>query len=284
MLAAVARGNLRLTEARPWVLDDPLALVLVGPSWREIADRIASLFPAHLERRVNAGVAVRSRFAEDRLRAGDFDQYVILGAGLDSFAWRHPDLLPSLRVFEIDHPESQAWKLQRVADLALPRHANHRFVPIDFERASLREGLEAVGFDWDRSTMLSWLGVTPYLTVAAIEETLRTIGSCRPSSHVVFTYAPVEDLLDADDRETGAIVARLTASSGEPIRTFFRPDEVDALLAGCGLQRVDHADRAELTRRYFSDRTDDLQPWGLENLVAASVAGGGFTPSPRSCP
>jgi O-methyltransferase involved in polyketide biosynthesis len=119
--------------------------------------------------------------------------------------------------------------------------------------------------------MLSWLGVTGYLTVDAIEETLRTIGSCRPNSEIVFTYAPVDDLLDADDRETGAIVAGLTASSGEPLRTFFRPDEVDGLLASCGLQPVDHADRATLTQRYFAGRTDDLQPWGLETLVAATV-------------
>jgi methyltransferase (TIGR00027 family) len=214
---------------------------------------------------------MRSRFAEDRLHAGTFDQYVMLGAGLDSFVWRRPDLLASLRVFEIDHPASQAWKLERVDELGLPRSPNHVFVPIDFERESLREGLDSAVFDWDRSTLFSWLGVTPYLTVEAIEETLRTVRSCRSRSEVVFSYAPPEELLGADDRETLAIVAKLTAGSGEPLRTFFSPEDVDAFVARCGLQVADHADHAALVRRYFADRTDGLQPWGLEHLVAATV-------------
>jgi methyltransferase (TIGR00027 family) len=239
--------------------------------WREIAERIASLFPGHLERRVNAGLAMRSRFAEDRLLAGSFEQYVMLGAGLDSFAWRHPDLLASLRVFEIDHPASQAWKLQRVADLALPMYETHVFVPIDFEVASLREGLTRGGFDWDRVTMFSWLGVTPYLTINAIEETFRTIASCSPGSEVVFSYAPVEELLDDGDRETLAIVAKLTASSSEPLRTFFAPEDIDALLTRCSLRVADHADRVELTRRYCAARTDGLEPWGVEDLVTATL-------------
>jgi methyltransferase (TIGR00027 family) len=271
MLAAVGRGRHRLTEAPPWILDDPFALVLVGPIWREIADRVAMLFPAPLERRANAGLAMRSRFAEDRLQAGTFDQYVMLGAGLDSFVWRRPDLLSPLRVFELDHPASQAWKRQRVDALALPRNENHVVVPIDFERASLREVLDDAAFEWDRLTLFSWLGVTPYLTVGAIEETVGTIRSCRSGSEVVFTYAPPEELLDPDDRETLAIVAGLTASSSEPIRTFFTADDVEALLARCGLRIADHADRSTLVERYCAERTDGLQPWGLEHLVTATV-------------
>jgi methyltransferase (TIGR00027 family) len=253
-------------------LDDPFALPLVGAGWSEISARLAALFPPRLERRVNAGVAVRSRFAEDRLLAGRFRQYVMVGAGLDSFAWRRPDLLDSVRMFEVDHPASQAWKLQRVDELALPRHRDHVFVPLDFEAASLREGLEEAGFAWDQPAMFSWLGVTPYLSIDAITVTLQTIASCRAGSEVVLSYAPVEELLDADDRETLAIVANVAAGSNEPLITFFEPTDIAALLARCNLQVVDHADRADLTQRYCAGRTDGLQPWGLANLVAATIA------------
>jgi len=271
MLTAVGRGFHRLRDARPWVLDDPFALLLVGPRWRELSDRLGELFPERLRRRVDAGLVVRARYAEDRLELGDFDQYVVLGAGLDSFVWRRPDVLGSVRVFEVDHPASQAWKLDRVNELALPRHENHVFVPIDFEVASLRDGLIGAGFAWDQPALFSWLGVTMYLSVDAIEDTLRTIASAAPGSEVVLTYALIDKLLDDDDRATLSILTKLTASSSEPLRTFFTPDEIEVLLTRCGLRPVDHADRLELIRRYFAGRTDALEPWGLGNLVAATV-------------
>ena len=110
MLAAVARGRLRLEEEPPWVLDDPFALILTGQAWRQIKELGDSLFPFEVQREVLAGIATRSRYAEDRLTQASFAQYVVLGAGLDSFGWRRPDLLRSLTVYEVDHPASQAWK------------------------------------------------------------------------------------------------------------------------------------------------------------------------------
>ena len=110
MFAAVSRGLFRLETASPWVLDDVLALVLVGPVWQRLRDQFDPLFPGPVRRESRAAVCTRSRYAEDRLAAGAFTQYVILGAGLDSFAWRRPDRLGSLRLFEVDHPASQAWK------------------------------------------------------------------------------------------------------------------------------------------------------------------------------
>ena len=133
MLAAVARGLLRMEATTPWVLDDAFALLLVGPLWHELREGLFSLFPRQVIREIVAAVCTRSRYAEDRLATGAFAQYVILGAGLDSFAWRRPDLLRSLKVFEIDHPASQAWKLERVRDLALPLSDSQVFVPVDFE-------------------------------------------------------------------------------------------------------------------------------------------------------
>ena len=136
---------------------------------------------------------------------------------------------------------------------------------------SLRERLAEGGFDWDQPTMFSWLGVTPYLSVDAIEETLRTMSSCAPGSEVVFTYAPPQILLDEDDRESVAIVAREAERSTEPLRSFFVPEEIVEIVARCGLHVADHADRDDLIRRYFADRGDGLEPWGVAHIVAAVV-------------
>ena len=184
MLAAVARGLLRLEATQPWVLDDAFALVLVGPVWQELREGPVSLFPAEVVREVLAGICTRSRYAEDRLAAGAFAQYVILGAGLDSFAWRRPDLLRSLRVFEVDHPASQAWKLERVRDLALPLSDSQVFVPADFEAEPVQDALRTAGFDWGQPALFSWTGVAPYLTAQAIASTLRVVAGAAAGSEL----------------------------------------------------------------------------------------------------
>ena len=198
---AVARGEHRLLDAAPWVLDDPFALMLVGPEWRQIYDARAALHQERVRRDARAWVVARSRYAEDRLQQRPFTQYVILGAGLDSFAWRRPDLLHTLRVFEVDHPATQAWKRERIATLALPISDHHVFAPVDFETESIGNGLDAAGFDWSEPTMFSWLGVTAYLEVHAIETMLRSVASAIPASEIVLTYCPPESHLDEFSRE-----------------------------------------------------------------------------------
>jgi len=271
MLAAVARGLLRLETAPPWVLDDAFALVLVGPAWRELRKGPVSLFPAEVVREVFAGISTRSRYAEDRLAAGAFAQYVILGAGLDSFAWRRPDLLRSLRVFEVDHPASQAWKLERVSDLALPRSDSQVFVPVDLEAEPLQDALRTAGFDWSQPTLFSWTGVAPYLTAQAIASTLRTIAGAAADSEVVFSYRAEESVLDDVGREFIQIYAPLAASLGEPLQPGWPVIEIDRLISRSGLKVVDHPARADLQQRYFADRTDGLRPYNVETLVTARV-------------
>jgi methyltransferase (TIGR00027 family) len=271
MLAAVARGLLRLEAAPPWVLDDAFALVLVGPAWEELRKGPISLFPAAVVREVVAGVCTRGRYAEDRLAAGAFAQYVILGAGLDSFAWRRPDLLRSLRVFEVDHPASQAWKLERVSGLALPLGDSQVFVPLDFETGSLHDALRAAGFDWDRRTLFSWTGVAPYLTAPAIESTLRTIAVAATGSEVVFSYRAEDAVLDKAGREFIRIYAPLAASLGEPIQPGWPATEIEMLVSRSGLTVVDHPTRADLEQRYFAGRTDGLRPFNVETLLTARV-------------
>src|SRR5262245_24494937 len=201
MAVAVLRDAHRTYDAPPWVLDDPYALVFVGPAWRDIRAAWLATYSERAHAQTRAWVAVRSRYAEDRLLSGAARQYVVLGAGLDSFAWRRPDVLETIRLFEVDHPATQALKRQRIGVLGLPVQERHVFAPVDFEKETLREGLSRAGFDWTLPTFFSWLGVTPYLTHEGIEATLSTLASCTPGSEVVFTYCPTDPFRDEIGRE-----------------------------------------------------------------------------------
>ena len=194
----------------------------------------------------------------------------MLGAGLDSFAWRRPDLIGDLILFEVDHPASQGWTRQRVIDLGLPVGSRHLFVPVDIERESIREGLDRLGFDWTQPTFFSWLGVTSYLTIEAIEDTLRMIASCASGSQVAFTYSLADELADDDWREFVGFLGPLAASSGEPLHPGWSPRDIEELVTRCGLRVTDHPNRGMQIERYFANRSDRLQPWGA-CLITAGV-------------
>lgn len=280
MFAATERGRHRMFEAPPWLLDDPLALVLVGPTWRDLAEVLDSLLPGDHLRQVRTGAALRSRYAEDRLVEGGFSQYVILGAGLDSFAWRRPDLLGTLRLFEVDHPASQAWKLQRIAELGLPDSDRQVFVPVDFEVDSLLEALDGAGLDRTRPTLFSWLGVVMYLTDDAVATTLRSIAACAPGSEVALSYRGDDSALDDTGRKILDTLMPLVDQLGESFQDGRSAQEMEALVGSCGLQVVDHPTRADLANRYLSGRTDGLMTWSPECLLVAAVSGSDQT-SPR---
>jgi methyltransferase (TIGR00027 family) len=271
LMAAVQRGRHRLEDPPPWIMDDPFALVMVGPTWPDLAAASRSRFSDELGRQIRASIAARSRYAEHRLVAGSFDQFVLLGAGLDSFAWRRPDLLGPLRVFEVDHPVSQAWKRGRAKELGLPDSQHHVFVPVDFEVLSLRDGLDDAGFDWSRPTMFSWLGVVPYLTAGAVEATLRTIATCRTGSEVVFEYGLDRGHMDDMAREFSASFSSVATRVGEPLQGGWSPSEAEAAVSRCGLRVADHPAQHDLVDRYFADRSDGLQPWHASRLMAATV-------------
>lgn len=270
MMAAEARGTHRLRDQPPWVLDDPFAYVLIGPGWEEIAAATQSFVRPELTRQGRAGVVARCRYAEDRVVSGPFGQYVILGAGLDSFAWRRPDLVRTLRVFEVDHPPTQAWKRERAAHLGLPSHDHHVFVPVDFEVQTLRDGLDAAGFDWSQPTVFSCVGVSMYLTGDSVEATLRTVAACPSGSEVVWSYNPAPEYLDDMGREFLEAVSRRVAAVGEPLRTFLSPADAEALMARCGLKVIDHPTADDLTSRYFAGRGDGLRPYTTERLLTAA--------------
>lgn len=273
MMAAVVRGRHRLEDAPPWILDDPIALELVGPSWRDMAASSDARYSRELGRQLRAAIALRSRYAEHRLELGHFRQYVLLGAGLDSFGWRRPDLLGPLRLFEVDHPASQAWKRERMDELGLAASEHQVFAPVDFEVESLRDGLDAAGFEWEEPTLFSWLGVVPYLTIDAVEATFRTITGCRSGSEVVFEYGLAQPFMDDLGREFVAGFSRVATYVGEPLRTGggWSPAEAERVVERCGLRVVDHPSRYDLIGRYFSGRADGLRPWSVSQLMAAAV-------------
>jgi methyltransferase (TIGR00027 family) len=272
VIAAMGRALHRMTETPPWALDDPFALMLIGPQWPDLSERMLSQFPAQVIREACAAVCTRSRYSEDRLMAGAFPQYVILGAGLDSFAWRRPDRLRSLRVFEVDHPASQAWKLQRVLDLSLPRSDSQVFVPVDFETGSLHDALESAGFDWGRPAMFSCTGVASYLTVPVIESTLRTIAGAAAGSEVVLSYRADESVVDDVGREFVRIFSAMAAAAGEPLQPGWRAAGIEQTITRCGLSVAEHPTRADLEDRYFAGRSDGLRPYTAETLITAGVS------------
>ena len=209
---------------RPLILDDPFAIRIIGP---EQAARLPqdSKSDDAAARGMRAFMAVRSRFAEDELCKAvtiGIKQYVVLGAGLDTFAYRNPH--PGLRVFEVDHPATQQWKreLLQSAGIAIPSEAV--FVPVDFERKTLSAGLVSNGFRADHSAFFSWLGVVPYLSERAFEDTLSFVAALPKPSSVVFDYAVARSALSWKERIMLDALAARVAAAGEPLSCSSNPN------------------------------------------------------------
>jgi methyltransferase (TIGR00027 family) len=195
---------------------------------------------------------------------------VVLGAGLDTFAYRSPHA--GLRVFEVDHPATQVWKREelRAAGIAIP--AALTFVPVDFERETLADGLGQCGFDLSAAAFFSWLGVTPYLTREACMTTLSFIAKMPAGSGVVFDFAVDRKLLNVGQRMALAALSRRVARYGEPFQLFFEPEKLQDELKSLGFRRTEFLQGKELNARYFKDREDGLLVrGGLGHLMAAWV-------------
>lgn len=279
MLTAAARA-LHREEPPPWVLDDPLALRLAGEEGLALIEQLRSEVPGDAMLSFNRWIAVRARLPEDvveRAMADGVGQYVILGAGLDSFAYRRKDLQSRLRVFEVDHPASQAWKRRRLDELGIEVPANLVFTPVDFESQTLREGLAASGFDFAERAVFSWIGVTMYLTLDAIRATLATIAACPAGSRIVLTYNRPRAALTGLSRALDTALGTLAADVGEPFVSLFEPAEIERLLREHGFDDVVHFGPDEAIQTYFPGRTD-VAFAGAQRLVVATVAGDGGKP------
>ena len=273
LMAAAARAAHLIVDREPIIFADELAAALLGDQ----ADELISYHRAHGTHLVlscaRAQVLCRSRFTEDHLAAcvqGGITQYVILGAGLDSFAYRS-DSGP-VRVFEVDHPATQQWKRAQLAAASIPVPDSVSYVAMDFEHDQLADRLRQAGFDPSRPALVSWLGVTMYLTQAAIGRTLAEISGFAPGTQLVTDYMLPAGLRDDTGDAYASLVAPAAAERGEPWLTFLAPDDMSALLAGHGFGAVEHVRQRDAVPPALWDRADSLRPADLSVLARATVA------------
>jgi methyltransferase (TIGR00027 family) len=256
----------------PHVLEDEIGLRLVAPDdgWRRRPD-----MDPHATSLFRASIVARARFVEDLVveQAGcGVNQYVILGAGLDSFAQRRPEIASCLKVFEVDQPGPQAWKHQRLIELGLGIPEWLRLVPVDFEAGgSWWERLAASGFDASRPAVVAATGVSMYLTRDAIMATLRQIAALAPGSTLAMTFLLPLELADPEVRPGFQLAEKGARASGTPFISFFTPPEMLALARDAGFRDAQHVSAITLNQRYFAGRTDGLRtPSGEELLVATT--------------
>jgi methyltransferase (TIGR00027 family) len=261
--------HLRL-DAPPHVLEDELGLRLADPEdgWRDRPD----MDPA-FTRGFRASIVARGRFIEDLVTDGGVAQYVILGAGLDTFAQRRPELGERLRVFEVDQPGPQAWKRRRLADLGYGVPPWLHLVPFDFEAGgSWWERLEAAGFDPGRPAAVASTGVSMCLTRDANAATLRRLASSlTPGSTLAMTFLLPPELLDEPDRAGLQAAENGARASGTPFLSLFAPAEMLALAREAGFGDVRHVSGAALNERYFAGRPDGLRMSTGEDFLVAAV-------------
>jgi methyltransferase (TIGR00027 family) len=268
---AIRRAAHQLLD-QPKVLDDPLALRIIGS---KAAEDLRSNPKEHhaLSRAFRAFMAARSRYAEDELAGAvsrGVKQYVVLGAGLDTFAYRNPH--PGLRVFEVDHPSTQAWKREQLQAASIVVPPSLAFVPIDFELQTLADGLAQSAFKVNAAGFFSWLGVTPYLTREACMTTLDFIAKMPAGSGLVFDFAVDPALLNPGQRQALAALTKRVARYGEPFQLFFDPTKLSDELKALGFKRSEFLQGKELNARYFKDRTDGLLVrGGIGHLMSAWV-------------
>jgi methyltransferase (TIGR00027 family) len=252
------------------IFRDPLAWPILG---LDDATRAEVLAQAR-ERRpyLRLFIAVRHRVAEDTIAAAHargVRQAVVLGAGLDTFAYRNPH--PDLAVLEVDHPATGRWKQDRVAAAGIPVPRTVRYLGCDFEHEDFVERLTVAGFDVGRPSVFAWLGVTPYLTAETVRRTLDSIASLS-AAEVVFDHTGPAEGLSGEAAELRARLAARVASAGEPFRSEFTREQMATMLAGSGFDDVEQIGRNEILRRWFGIESD--APGG-GHVVRARVSAGG---------
>ncbi|TDU02289.1 methyltransferase (TIGR00027 family) [Streptomyces sp. 846.5] len=259
-------------DAPPHVLEDEIGLRLADPGddWRSRGDMDPTA-----TRWFRASIVARARFIEDLVveQAGHgVGQYVILGAGLDTFAQRRPEIASRLRVFEVDRPAPQTWKRRRLTELGFGVPDWLNLVPVDFEAgASWWDELTAAGFDPDRPTVVASAGVAMYLTEDANAAMLHQLASLAPGSTLAMTFQLPVDLLEPDKRAGMRAATEGARAAGTPFLSFFAPPEMLSMARAAGFKHAEHVSAAMLNQRYFADRTDGLGTSGGEELLVATI-------------
>ena len=260
-------------DPAPHVLEDEIGLKLLAPDddWRSRGD-----MDPQFTRPFRASIVASARFIEDLVveqASHGLAQYVILGAGLDSFVQRRPEIASRLRVFEIDQPGPQAWKRQRLIELGFGVPDWLRFVPVDFEAGETwRDELVNAGFDESKPAIVVSTGVSMYLTKEANTATLRQVAALAPGSTLAMTFLLPLELADPEIRPGLEMAEKGARASGTPFLSFFTPQEIVTLAREAGFSDARHVSAADLTQRYFADRTDSLRPPNnAEELLVANT-------------
>ena len=284
--AAMTRAAHLLLDDEPKVFVDSLALGLSGAETEatlqahlhaqhtELARRFPPDFAYELLKYLRALMTMRSRYVEDELSKAlqrGVSQYVILGAGLDSFAYRRRDLTDAVQIFEVDHPVSQQWKRARLNALRVELPPNLTFVPIDFEKQTLVEVLRMAGYRAKKPGFFSWLGVTQYLTEEAIQHTLQAVASLAPDTEIIFEYTAPETRLDEEGRRVLAAFKARGAARGEPWLSLFEPTRLTTRVKELGFAEVEDFSPEAANARYFAGRTDSLQVPPTTHLMRARI-------------
>lgn len=256
-------------DAKPHILEDEIGLRLIAPpdGWQERPDM-------KFTKRLRASIVARSRFIEDLIIAQSkqgISQYVILGAGLDSFAQRRPDVASTLQIYEIDQPNTLTWKEQWLIELGFGVPEYLHLVAVNFETSSWWEALLNAGFDKNKPAVVVCTGVTLYLTKEAIISTLKQIATLAPGSKLAITfYLPIE-LLDEEDKPMQEIAEKGARAAGTPFLSFFTPDEILSMAGETGFKEAKTVSTKDMESLYFADRTDGLLPASGEVFLLAEM-------------
>lgn len=258
---ALRRAAHQLYDAQPLVLNDPIAIPILGSEYLSELHKTVTKLKKPFSAALRAFLVARSRYAEDMLAhavSNGVTQYVLLGAGLDTFAYRNP--YSNLRVFEVDHPATQRWKheLLETSHISIPQ--NLTFVSVDFEHQTLPAQLLTAGLDSALPTFFAWLGVVPYLTLEAFRSTLSFVVAQPSGSGLVFDYGQPRAALPLLEQLAHDSLAARVQQAGEPFQLFFTPREVAAELAA--FYNLEDLGSPEINSLYFANRTDNLRLLG----------------------
>ena len=270
---AQQRAAHQLRDNSPLILKDPLAMRILSEAQRAELSLPGNVHREFYDQDMRVFMAARSRYAEDTLAravAAGGRQYVLLGAGLDTFAYRNPFV--GVRVFEVDHPSTQAWKRERLSAASIPIPEHLSFAPVDFESHSLEEGLDGASFQWDQPAFFCWLGVTYYLTLEAFHSSLAFMAARPPGSGLALDYLIARERLSEMERRALEGTAQRVASLGEPFTLSFTPERMAAHLTGQGFTGLEDLATHDINARYFARRADGLalRHW-IHHLVSAWI-------------
>lgn len=253
----------------PLVFDDPVAVPILGATYAEELRRTPVRTDRPFSVALRAFIVARSRYAEDNLSravTAGVRQYVLLGAGLDTFAYRNP--YPQLRVFEVDHPATQQWKRELLHQNGISIPESARYVPVDFERQSLPEQLIAAGFNPGGPAFFSWLGVVPYLTLEAFRATLGFVAAQLAGSGLILDYSQPRAVLPHLEQLAHDSIASRVLLAGEPFHLFFTPDAIATELSS--FHAIEDIGSEGINARYFRDRTDQLAVRGTAGRLVSA--------------